>query len=234
MGMRGPAQGRVAPLHNRAAFKNEGMTMHTRAEHVEESVCPHCGATELIHEASCPWRRVWIPLPGAERGPFSVSQKVALDAIGRVLGDGPNGHAREEIVDVVKAMLAQASEGTMRLDIRDSTIVLLTATDIRGVHSISVNISGLAQAGYEEAAEALKKIAEAVTHSAEIAAAERSELLELLEELSTQAVLSSSQRAKPGVIRGILTGLATGLAAAGGLAEVWSTWGPAILTFFGL
>lgn len=232
--LRAGEQYKRAARHSSAACRTEGTTMDTRKEHVEHDVCPHCGGTGLTHEASCPWRRVYIPLPGAQAAPFSVTQKAALDAIGRVLDGGPAGYAGEEIVDIVKAVLAQASQSSMRLDIRDSTILLLNAREIKGVHSISVNISGLARAGYEQAAEALKKVTGAVTHSAELTARERTELLELLDELSRQAVLSRTQRAKPGVIKGILTGLATGLAAAGGLAEVWSIWGSVIQRFFGL
>jgi hypothetical protein len=223
-----------AAVHNRAAARNEGTTMDTQGEHVEQDVCSRCGGSGLTHEASCPNRRIRIPLPGAPGPPFSVTQKAALDALGRALDGRSVGDTDEQFVGIVEAVLAQASRGGTRIDIRDCTIVLLNASDIRGVHSISVNVSGLARAGYQEAAEALKKVTEAVTHSAGLTARERTELLELLDELSKQAVLSRTQRAKPGVVKGVLTGLATGLAAAGGLAEVWSTWGPAIQRFFGL
>lgn len=223
-----------AARHSSAACRSEGTTMDRQEEHVQRPVCPHCGRTGLIHDLTCPNRRIWIPLPGAAGPPFSVTQKAALDAVARALDGGPVKHTGEEIVGIVEAILAQASRGGTRIDIRDCTIVLLNASDIRGVHSISVNVSGLAGAGYEEAAEALKMVTEAVTHSAELTAHERTELLELLDELSKQAVLSRTQPAKRGIVKGILTGLATGLGAAGGLAEAWSTWGPTIQRFFGL
>lgn len=67
----------------------------------------------------------------------------------------------------------------------------------------------------------------------EITDEQRTELLDQLDELSTQAAIPQNKRVKPGVTKAILTGLATGMSAAGGLAEMWSTWSPAIRTFFG-
>ena len=208
--------------------------MDTQEEHSEQDVCPRCGASGLTHQAGCTNQRIWIPLPGAPGPPFSVSLSAALDALARALDGKSVGESDDQFVDIAKAILAQAGQGGVRIDIRDIVVVQLHAADIRGANSISANISGLAQSGHDEVAEALKWVTEAVTHCLEITAAQRSELLELLDELSSQAVLGLSERAKPGVIKGILAALATGLGAAGGLAEVWSTWGPCIQAFFGV
>ena len=208
--------------------------MCTHKGPVEQPACPWCGSKGLLHDASCPSRRFFAPLPGAPGPPFSVSLRTVLDAIARVLNGRSVGDADEEFVALARAVIAQASFAGPTIEIRDSSIVLLNARDINGLSSISVNVSGLQRDGFERAGEALKQITEAVTGCLEITAAQRSDLLELLDELSKQALLSRSEQAKPGVIKGILAALATGLGAAGGVAEVWSTWGPSIESFFGL
>jgi hypothetical protein len=200
----------------------------------EQEACPRCGALGLIHEAGCPNRRLWVRLPGAPGPPFSVRREEILEALVRVLDGRSVGEAGGEFAEIAKAIVAQAGQASTRIEIRDNTILILYATDIRGANSISANVSTLAQCGHEEAARGLKEVTEAVTEHLEMAAALRSELLELLDELSRQAVLPRSEQAKPAVIKGILAGLATGLQGAGGLAEVWSTWGPSIQRFFGL
>jgi hypothetical protein len=47
------------------------------------------------------------------------------------------------------------------------------------------------------------------------------------------AALPLNERAKSAVIKSIAAGVGGSLSAAGGLAEVWSTWGPAIRAYFG-
>jgi hypothetical protein len=210
------------------------MDTRTRGKHAEQDLCPHCGASGLTHEVGCPNRRIWVPAPGAPGPPVSAAEKTVLDATARLLDGRPVGQAGEQLMAVVKAIVAQAGQEGTRIDIRDNTILVLNLTDIRGTTSISASISALAQSGYTELAEALKRVTEAVTNCLEITSAHRSELLELLDELSKQAILSRSERVKPAVIKEILTGLATGLGAAGGLAEVWSAWGPSIRGFFGV
>jgi hypothetical protein len=190
--------------------------MDTDREGIEQPACRICGQRGFAHAAGCPNGQFFTVLPGAPGPPFSVSPKTVLNAMARAL----NGRS-----------VGDTGGSGMRIDIRDS-IVLLNGRDITGVHSISVNLSTLEREGYEKAAEGLKEITEAVTRCLEISAAERSELLDMLDELSRQALLMRSKRAKPGVVKGILAAVATGLSAVGGLAEVWSTWGPAIERFF--
>ena len=83
-------------------------------------------------------------------------------------------------------------------------------------------------------AEAIEKLTQAVTESRKLQDQEKIIVLEQLEELSKQAVLSPDQRVKPGVLKAVVNGIATILGAAGGLAKVWSTWGPVVMRFFGL
>lgn len=115
-----------------------------------------------------------------------------------------------------------------------ANIAMLNAGQMANVESINQNIGALAESGNEQFAEAIKQITEAVVAlQDEIDSAERTEILEILESVSTQAALPSEQRQK-GVVKALLTGLASALTATGSLAEIWSTWGAGIKTFFGL
>jgi hypothetical protein len=116
------------------------------------------------------------------------------------------------------------------INISNSNIGILNTGEIEDIQSISVNI----KSGTHEVAEAIKQITGAVSKSPDLAAPIRSMVLEQLEELSKQALIPIENRSKPGIIKAIISTLATTLSAAGGLAEVWSTWGPAIQKFFGL
>ncbi|HHT9123355.1 MAG TPA: hypothetical protein ACFYEF_10855 [Candidatus Wunengus sp. YC63] len=120
------------------------------------------------------------------------------------------------------------------INISNSNIGILNTGEIEDIQSISVNITSLSESGAHEVAEAIKQITEAVSKSSDLVATNKSMVLEQLEELSEQALLPAENRSKPGILKAIISTLATTLAAAGGLAEVWSTWGPAIQKFFGL
>jgi hypothetical protein len=119
------------------------------------------------------------------------------------------------------------------IHLSNSTVGILNTGEIEDVQSISVNVSTLAESGHAEMAKAIKELTEAVAASQELSADERAYVLENLEELSKQASLPSNERAKSGVIKSLIAGVGGSLSAAGGLAEVWSTWGTAIRGFFG-
>ncbi len=122
----------------------------------------------------------------------------------------------------------------VKLQISDSTIGLLNTGEISHVETLTVNVSTLEETGHPEVAEALVRISEAVAESEELSQNQRQEALEQLAELSRQATLAPEERSATGVLRALSVGIATTLGAAGGLAEVWSTWGTAIEAFFGL
>jgi hypothetical protein len=109
----------------------------------------------------------------------------------------------------------------------------LNAGEIKKVGSISANVSTLSESGHAEIARAIKELTEAIAESQELSADERTYILENLDELSKQAALSPDERAKTGVIKSLVSGVGGSLSAAGGLAEVWTTWGWAIRAFFG-
>lgn len=118
------------------------------------------------------------------------------------------------------------------INISDSTIGILNTGEMEDIHSVSVNVSNLRESGHDEVAEALEQLTEAVAKSDEIAAETREAILEQLEELSRQAALEPEKRFKSGVIKALMVGISSGIGTAGALAEVWSTWGPTIRTFF--
>lgn len=147
------------------------------------------------------------------------------------------GTNAEEVERVAKAIMEKGIRkmpSNLTINLQNSTIGILNAGEIEDVQSISVNVSSLVESGHDEVAKALKELTEAVAASSEISPGERAYVLENLEEISKQAALPSEERAKPGVLKSVLSGVASTLGAAGGLAEVWSTWGNVIRAFFGL
>jgi hypothetical protein len=155
----------------------------------------------------------------------------------------PSGHRVEshikgtdgkEVLEVVKAIMNDAkgfSSGNITIS---GTVGIFNTGTMENIQSISTNIGKLEKNNETDVAKAFKALTEAVASSGELDDTTRSDLIEQLEELSNQATLSADKRVKTGVIKGMFVGLATGLSAAGGLAEVWSTWGPAISAYFGI
>lgn len=143
----------------------------------------------------------------------------------------------QEIIVDVESGVAPArkisEENKVSISIDRSTVGMLSTGKIENVRSINTNISTLASSDQSQVAEALKNLTEAVAESKEITSEQKDETLEQLELLSEQAVLPAPER-KTGLIKPTLSALATILSSAGGLAEVWSTWGTPIKAFFGV
>lgn len=143
-------------------------------------------------------------------------------------------HGRQRVLEGYRhAPVAHISGGTS-ISISNSTVGMLNTGQVASVNSISVNISQLTNDGHTEVAEALKHITEFVAQNQEMASQQREELLDLLADLSEQAALQPQQRMKTSSLRAIVNGVVTGLSVAGSSAEIWSTWGPAIMMFFGI
>jgi len=148
-----------------------------------------------------------------------------------------NFEARVEKINVAGQPTRSSTRGATtyktEIHLSNSTIGILNTGEIENVRSISVNVSTLAESGHAEIAKAIKELTETVAANQELPADERSYILENLEELSRQAALPPEERAKSGVIKSLVSGVGASLSAAGGLAEVWSTWGVPIRAFFG-
>ncbi len=145
---------------------------------------------------------------------------------------------RVEKVNIAGKVTRPSSSGNTtyitEIHLSNSPVGILNTGEIEDIQSISVNVSTLAESGHAELAKAIKELTEAVAASQELSADERAYVLENLEALSEQALLPPNERAKSGVIKSLVAGVGASLSAAGGLAEVWSTWGAAIRAFFGL
>ena len=110
--------------------------------------------------------------------------------------------------------------------------IIISSTVQNSFNRIHHNIDSLKGSGQSDVAEALRHVTAAVVASDDLDENQTNELLERLEEISRQATLRPKKRSR--FIKDILNGIAIGMGAAGGLATVWSTWGPAISRFFGL
>jgi len=138
-------------------------------------------------------------------------------------------------VFIDKLIVIGRLEGPMdltTLNISGGIVGLLSTGDLHRVKNIDTQITTLTDTGHTEVAKAFKALTEAVAASEETGESQRNEILDQLDELSRQAGAIEAGEARPGVIRALLAGLGGTLSAAGGLAEVWSTWGPAIQGFF--
>jgi hypothetical protein len=116
----------------------------------------------------------------------------------------------------------------------EMVIILNSSVSESTVSSISENVSVLVSTDKQDMAQAIRELTEAVADAQELVLGQREELLDQIKELAHQATLSPSQRAGTGVIRALIGAIATTIATAGGLAEVWGTWGQQITEFFGL
>lgn len=149
--------------------------------------------------------------------------------------EGPTQRDVRSAIRACTAILEKfmGSKDKVEIHVYNSTVGVLNAGEIANVEAMSINISALSKAGHTEVAQGLRTLAEAVIASAQLASEQRAEILESLEELSRQAALPPEERMKPGALKALISGVATTIGAAGGAAEVWSTWGEAIRRFFG-
>jgi hypothetical protein len=134
---------------------------------------------------------------------------------------------------LLEILAATSIIGDKKMNIHiNGDVGVLNTGEIRDVQSINANVNSLVESGHKSAAEALTQLTEAITSSTELSDTDRTEMLQQLNELSRQAASPESERSR-GVAKAILGSVAATLGAAGGLAEVWSTWGPQIAAFFG-
>lgn len=119
------------------------------------------------------------------------------------------------------------------INIDRSTIGVLNTGQMQGIEKIDANISRLGKTKQPDSAEAFRALTEAIVVSGEISAETRSELVEQLQELSSQALLSPDQR-KTGVIRPVVDALSSSLNTVSALATIWATWGNTKWSYFGL
>ena len=85
----------------------------------------------------------------------------------------------------------------------------------------------------EDVFNAFRELTQSVVDAEELEKPIKNETLDLLEGVAEQAALPADKRSI-GRVKLFCAAIAGTLSAAGGLAEVWSTWGPQILRFFGL
>ena len=126
--------------------------------------------------------------------------------------------------------IIQGEKIEMKSEISNSQVGVLNTGEMQA-KSITASVSTPVDPSQHQITEALKSLTESVKASQDISSQQRAEILEQLEVLSTQATLAPSEW-KAGLIKPILLALSTALSAGGGLAEIWSTWGNMIESFF--
>ena len=150
----------------------------------------------------------------ANRGLFT-SEKAVLQITG----------TSKEIVEIIRSMSG--------ISISESTIGILAQDEIQNIESLAITINHYFEKQQPELANALSSMATEAAKCSGFTSSQRSDLLHLLGELARQAALPEDERSRPTTIRAFL--VATGvISAAGGIAEVWSQWGPQIAAAFGM
>ncbi len=120
------------------------------------------------------------------------------------------------------------------LKIDNSSIGLINTGTIKKAQKIETSIVELKNKGNSDVAESIRNITEAILNTKEINDNTKNEVIEQLEELTKQANLSKDKRVSKSIIKAIFSAIGATLSASGGLAEIWSTWGTNIASFFGI
>jgi len=116
----------------------------------------------------------------------------------------------------------------------NSNIGLLNIGEIKNLEKIESNINQLKDSGSDNIAKGIQSLAEQILKSVQLTKEVKEEVLEQLSEISEQANLLPEKRSKKSVIKAIFKSIGATLNSAGNLAEVWSTWGKDIASFFGI
>lgn len=122
----------------------------------------------------------------------------------------------------------------IKYNIENSNIGLINTGQIEKAKKIESNIIELKNKGNAKVAEGIKQITETLLNSKELKDEIKNEIFEQLEELSKQANLPKDKRVNKSVLKAIISSIGGALSAGGGLAEIWSTWGTEISSFFGI
>lgn len=113
-------------------------------------------------------------------------------------------------------------------------IGIINAGSMQDVKDLNIKIGHLYNRQGENIAQAFKEIVESTLSCQSFKTeSERKDLIDQVNVLAEQAVLEESRR-KTGVVKMALTAIGGTCAAVGGLAEVWSTWGPSMSQYFGV
>lgn len=86
----------------------------------------------------------------------------------------------------------------------------------------------------EEFKTAISQLAHSLRHASGVSKEGRQEGIEQLYELGRQGLVDEEVRSKKGVLRAVVRSLSETFQTGGGLAEIWSTWGPQVQSFLGI
>lgn len=100
------------------------------------------------------------------------------------------------------------------------------------VENVISNTLKLTQAGNNDIAAAIENLTKAVNSESSLTENEKQQYLEQLKTLSEEALKPVDKRLPKSVLQTIINFGLGALSMSGNLAQVWSTWGPAIKAFF--
>lgn len=115
----------------------------------------------------------------------------------------------------------------------NSQVGVLNTGTIQHVQSIDSNITTLKSKGDIEISDAFKELTDAVVTEKALSEAERTEYLEQIKFLSSEASKTDASK-NTSVTKTVLKSLAGALSTAGALAAAWTKWGPVLMNHFGV
>ncbi len=145
-----------------------------------------------------------------------------------------------QFYDVLAALHGDARHAAMmrRMDQSQGITITLNQSQVGTLNlgtivgDVEAHLAAVEGPGADNVREALRSLAQAVVDDESLSGDERKDLLESLDVLAEEAG-KEPERRRSAVVRSVLLSLAASLGAAGGLAEVWSTFGPTLVDFFG-
>jgi uncharacterized Zn finger protein (UPF0148 family) len=183
--------------------------------------CPTCGGTGCLKVNG-----EYIQCPTCS-GSFIVITE------GKKVEGKVEGINASDVADVMNAVINPDKKSGLTITVSNSNVGVINTGDMENIKSISMNIHTLVKSDNVEVAQAFNKLSNAIATSNEFTSAQRSELIELLKELAKEAGKKPNERLGKAPIKAIFSSLATGIGMAGGLSEIWSTWGSIVSRFFG-
>ena len=119
---------------------------------------------------------------------------------------------------------------TNNIRVENSTIGVVNFGYIQNVDRA---VTLLRQAGANDVAHALTQLTQVVVDNQDVSAQQRKEILEILSAIGTESQKPPANRAVS-VVRALAAELATIFGGLAGLSDLWTTYSPTIMSFFGI
>lgn len=153
---------------------------------------------------------------------------------GKVISARIEGKDSSEVSAVIDSIFSKSSIMGDNVNINNYVTTHIEMEQVEDSVVISGNVSQLFKQECIDIASILNMLNEELTTTNQLSSDERKEALDILREVSEQAVASPEERVKKGVLKGALVGLAAAIATSADLTELWNFVYPVLRSHFGL